>query len=330
MLARRSNAIIGLFLFLTFNSFCQKNDTLSFFQPAEALDPPRLRLAIGTAALSYTGFSLGLYHSWYKQYPTSSFHLFDDWGEWANVDKAGHIYSAHMQASLLYKASRWTGLDESSSILWASILSGVSMTTVELMDGFSTQWGFSIYDTGANLIGIGLFAGQQKQWQEQRLIMKVSSWPNDYSEQYRDAQITTISEQTFLSRSESLYGSHFAEQYLKDYNAQTIWLSANVRSFFPEAPLPSWLNVAAGYGAEHMLGGFENQWSESDQQLTLDPELFPRHQQFYLALDVDFSRIKTESPFLKTVFSLLNVLKAPSPAIEINSLGELQFHLIFL
>ena len=42
---------------------------------------------------------------------------------------------------------------------------------------------------------------------------------------------------------------------LKDYNAQTYWFSANLKSFFPEIKFTAWLNVAVGYGAEGMFGG---------------------------------------------------------------------------
>lgn len=331
ILTRRSNAIIGLFLFFSFNSFCQVKDSLSFFEPSPHLNQKRLHFAIGSAAITYTGFSIGLYQTWYRQYPSESFHFFNDWNEWQNVDKAGHIFSAHMQASLLYKSARWTGLSESESVLWASVLSGISQSTIEVMDAFSSQWGFSVSDFGANLAGIGLFAAQQKAWQDQRIIMKVSNWPNDYESIFHDRSINEISLLDFTSRADQLYGTQYPERYLKDYNAQTIWISANINSFFPEAPTPSWLNLAVGYGAANMLGGFKNEWSlESDQFISIDEVSFPRHQQFYLALDVDFNRIKTRSPFLKTMFSLLNLLKAPSPAIEINSLGEFRFHLVFL
>jgi len=331
ILSLRSNVVIGLFLFFSINSFCQVKDSLSLFKPSPHLNQKRLNLAIGTAAITYTGFSIGLYHTWYKQYPSEGFHFFNDWNEWQNVDKVGHIYSAHIQASLLFKSAKWTGLNESKSILWASLLSGVSQTTIEIMDAFSSQWGFSVADFGANLAGIGLFASQQKAWKDQRMVMKVSSWPNDYNAVYDQYDFSNITRSAFGNRANQLYGSGYVERYLKDYNAQTLWLSANIKSFFPNAPTPSWLNIAVGYGAENMLGGFKNEWNlESDQFISVDQEIFPRYQQFYLAFDVDFNRINTRSPFLKSVFSLLNLLKAPSPAIEINSLGELRYHLVFL
>ena len=39
---------------------------------------------------------------------------------------------------------------------------------------------FSIYDMGANLTGIGVYALQQKYWKDQRITLKVSSIPSKY------------------------------------------------------------------------------------------------------------------------------------------------------
>ena len=54
------------------------------------------------------------------------------------------------------------------------------------------------------------------------------------------------------------------ERMLKDYNGQTYWLSANLKSFFQGSNIPAWLNVAVGYGADGMFGGFENKWIDED------------------------------------------------------------------
>ena len=48
------------------------------------------------------------------------------------------------------------------------------MSIIEVMDGFSTHWGFSKGDMLANIIGTGLFAAQQKWWGEQRMSLKFS------------------------------------------------------------------------------------------------------------------------------------------------------------
>src|SRR5690606_39292104 len=44
-------------------------------------------------------------------------------------------------------------------------------------------------------------------------------------------------------------GNTFAARLLKDYNAQTYWLSVDADKFFT---FPKWLNVAVGYGVADM------------------------------------------------------------------------------
>lgn len=308
----------------------QTQPTQSFFQPADTLSQKRVNLALIGGGTFYTTFSIGLYNAWYRQFPQSSFHLFNDWGEWSNMDKYGHVYSTYFQAVLAYKTSRWTGTSEKRSILAGALCAGLAQTTIEMMDGFSTKWGFSITDMVANGVGIGSFALQQTHWGEQRILFKVSSTAQSYT----DAPILSddgLAQSSIRARAQQLYGTGFLESYLKDYNGQVIWASANVSSFLPEdTQFPKWLNVAVGYGAQNMLGGFENSWIHDGASFTVAPEDYPRFRQYYLAADIDFDRIKVRSPFLKTLFSVFNVFKVPSPAIEYSSQGEFRFHLMLL
>ena len=111
---------------------------------------------------------------------------------------------------------------------------------------------------------------------------------------------------------------------LKDYNTQTYWLSANIKSFFPEANLPDWLNISVGYGADGMFGGYENiAKRKADGAITFDRRDIQRYRQWYLAPDIDLTRIKTNSRFLRSVFSAFNVLKFPAPALELSN-GKLK------
>ena len=48
-------------------------------------------------------------------------------------------------------------------------------STVEVMDGFSAEWGFSWSDMAANAIGMGTFVAQEAIWDEQRIILKIST-----------------------------------------------------------------------------------------------------------------------------------------------------------
>jgi hypothetical protein len=135
---------------------------------------------------------------------------------------------------------------------------------------------------------------------------------------------------TLRQRSNSLYGITFAERFLKGYNGLTIWASINPASFYAadKRPLglPAWLNVAVGYGAENLFGGTENRWEENSIEYRLDDSVFPRYSQYFLSLDVDFTKIKTKSKLLKTLFHTINWIKVPAPAVELTSRGRLRFH----
>lgn len=298
----------------------------SLLVPADSLNKKRFNLALIGSSTLYTGFSIGLYNTWYKQYPQSGFHLFNDMGEWSNIDKAGHTYTSYFQGVLCYKGAKWTGLEDDDAILVGAICGSLFQTTIEMMDAFSEEWGFSIGDIAANTLGISTFILQQKYWGEQKINFKVSSWPKSYS---TEALFSSdgLQQTSFQERANELFGTGYFESFLKDYNAQIIWASFNINSLMrQENNVPGWLNVAVGYGAENMLGGFENSWESDGTSFTVKDELFPRYTQYYLGLDIDFTRIKTKSPFLKTVFSILNIFKLPLPAVEYNSLGNFKLH----
>jgi len=318
--------VIGITCNLAFSQFGE-NEKKGFFAPSDTFNQKRFNYAIGISATTYTAFSIGLYQTWYKQYPQEGFHLFNDTGEWSNMDKIGHVYTAYFQGVLCYNGAKWTGLSDNKSILVGVICGSLFQTTIEMMDGFSSKWGFSLYDMGANVAGVGIYALQQKYWKDQRITLKVSSIPSNYSNYaVIGSNGTSV---TLQDRADDLFGSSYAEKFLKDYNAQAYWASVNVHSFLPQGnKWPSWLNVALGYGADNMFGGFENEWETDGERFVIDSDAYPRIHQFYLGLDVDLTKIKTKNNFLKGVLSMFNIFKMPSPAIELNSRGEFTFHIL--
>jgi hypothetical protein len=180
---------------------------------------------------------------------------------------------------------------------------------VEILDGFSAEWGASMGDVAANAAGAAAFIGQQFAWDEQRILLKWSFHMTQYA-QYNPDQM----------------GTTFPQRMMKDYNGQTYWLSANIRSFLKkESRFPGWLNIAAGYSGDGMIGARDNP-SEIDGYPVPD---FVRTRQYLLAPDIDLTRIKTKSPFLKMVFNIFGVLKFPLPAIEYNARQGLVFHGIY-
>ncbi|MFH2095861.1 MAG: DUF2279 domain-containing protein [Bacteroidota bacterium] len=264
------------------------------------LNKKRLHYMLAGESVAFGTSMYGLYSLWYKGYPTSSFHWFDDSKEWLQVDKAGHFFSSYHFNRALTEGYAWTGMDRKSAIIWGSSTGMVFMATIEIFDGFSAKWGASWSDIVANTAGTSLFAFQEWKWQDQRIISKFSYHNSKYAQYRPDA-----------------LGSNLPEKILKDYNGETHWLSFNIRSLTGCDAVPVWLNFAAGYGAEGMLGGNEN-------PLEIDGNLLPvfeRYRQFYFSFDVDLTRIHVKSKFLSLALSVFNTLKFPFPAIEISRYG---------
>ena len=318
--------ILSLLLIFCFQLQGQ-NQKLPFFAPADTLDKPRFYTALGFTLSSYTATSIGLYQSWYKQYEQSSFHGFDDWNEWQNMDKFGHAYTAYNLSNMGYQGARWTGMSKNQALWFAGIGSTLIQSTIEIMDGFSTKWGFSTGDVAFNTLGTAIFVVQEAYWDEQKVRIKISSSSIQYPEKMLLGSLGKSS--SLQSRVDDLYGNNKLERFLKDYNAQTIWASANVYSLLPRTGVPKWLNLAFGYSGENMFGGFQNQWIEDGNTFELDSNKFPRYHQFILSVDADLNRIKTKNHFVNMLLSIINGYKLPAPAIEYNSLGEWRFHLLF-
>ncbi|MCW3112141.1 MAG: hypothetical protein JWR18_537 [Segetibacter sp.] len=284
--------------------------------PNSNLNKKRVKLVAAGNILGYGGTMIGLYSDWYKNYPQTNFHFFDDNNEWKQVDKVGHSYSAYIEAYGSMEMWRWAGMERRKSA-WIGGLSALAyQSIIETMDGFSSEWGWSWGDMGANFFGIGLLIGQEQAWNEQRIKFKFSFHKKDYGAP------------DLTARANSLYGQSFSERMIKDYNGQTYWLSTNLKSFMPQSSLPPWLSVAFGYGADGMFGALSNIAKDKAGNITFNRSDLPRYRQYYIAPDIDLTKIKTRSKFLKLAFGALNAFKFPLPSLEYNSKGKFAFHLI--
>src|SRR5687768_13962604 len=98
--------LLTFLLALPSGTFAQK-DTLGFFDYPASLHRGRFWTASSAGVIAYTGTLITLNELWYKQYPRTSFHFFDDAAEWQQMDKAGHMFTAYFEADWLYNLSRW-------------------------------------------------------------------------------------------------------------------------------------------------------------------------------------------------------------------------------
>jgi uncharacterized protein YfiM (DUF2279 family) len=277
----------------------------------------RTRLVIAGNVIGYGAAMAGLYSAWYKNYPQSGFHTFNDWSEWKQMDKVGHLYSAYVESRGSMELWRWTGIDRKKRI-WIGGMSGAFyQTVIEVLDGFSEEWGWSWGDFGANILGSGALVAQELAWNDQRIKLKFSFHKKSYSDPILN------------QRSDVLFGDALSERFIKDYNGQTYWASANLKSFFPKSNLPPWLCLSVGYGAEGLFGARENVAKDKDGNIIFDRRDIARHRQWYIAPDIDLSKIKTDSKALKFFFTFLSAFKFPAPALELNAHGKPKFYFLY-
>jgi len=287
-------------------------------QDSSALKHPVLSVAAGLAP-AYGLAMLGLNQYWYKDFERSSFHFFDDRDEWLLMDKSGHFFSAFQLSSKGSAIYRRAGLSPGKAALASFISANLMMAGIEVLDGFSAAWGASVYDLAFNLGGSGLACGQVLLWDEERITMKIS---------YRREKFPA----DLQPRLEALYGRSLPERILKDYNGLIIWASFNVKDFLPPGSrFPSWLNISAGYGASGLLGARANRWCRIPGQSPEDcnpadlivRDDIPRLRQFYLSPDIDFRKIPHRKKWQGTLLSILQMIKFPAPALELNSDGKI-------
>ena len=263
----------------------------------DSLKHRKLAVGAGTAA-SYSAALIGLHQLWYQDYDQSNFHFFNDNAQWLQIDKIGHTYSTYILSRSSSAAFRWAGYDQKRATLYGTGGSFVFLTAIEVMDGYSAEWGFSWGDFAANTLGNGIYLAQELMFQKQLMRLKFSYSPSPYRE----------------LRTEVL-GETELQGMFKDYNGQTYWASFNLNAFNSSFK-PKWLNLAFGMGGDGMIQARRN-----------DQTFFMNHRrQFYLGPDIDFEQIPTNKKWVKTVFFLLNVLKAPLPALEYRQDGVLRMN----
>ena len=286
------------FLLLSLTLFSQNS---SFYEKSDTLNIKRRNAIIISEGIVLSGALISLNELWYRKYPQRNFHLKNDYNQWKQMDKVGHFMTSYYGGKLGMDALNWAGVSKKNQLIYGAGIGFVFLSAVEILDGFSEEWGASTSDVIANAAGTGFLIGQELLWKEQRISVKYS-----------------FHQTNFAKQRPAILGENYFQQTLKDYNGQTYWLSANIWSFNKKSTIPKWLNIALGYGAEGMLYGN-----------TTTPTLNTPYRQFYLSLDVDLTKIKTNSEFLKTVFSVVNFIKIPAPTLEINTKGKVRFHYLY-
>jgi len=283
--------LIFLFIILIHSSL---NAQGNFFLKSDSLNMKRTVLTSSSIGTVWAGSIIGLQQIWYSNVTKSSFHTFDDSNNWMQMDKAGHVYTANKISQLSGDLYKWSGIKPKKAAVIGSCIGLGYQTSLELLDAYSVDWGFSWADMTANATGSLIYLGQELAWQEQRFHLKFSYHPTEYA----------------ALRPEVL-GANFQERLLKDYNGQTYWLSFNPFLFYKNSSFPKWICLSLGYSADAKLVG------DSDS-FTSGTTNYYAHREFLLSVDVDFSRLPIKKPWLKALVKQFNYIKVPFPALILS------------
>ncbi len=287
---------VVLFLILSSLVALKVNAQEQFWLKSDSLNRKRACISAGSVALAWSGSMIGLHSVWYKNVEKNGFHTFNDCGNWLQMDKAGHIYTANKLSELTGNLFEWSGIQKKNATLLGSAVGLGFQTTLELLDGYSSDWGFSWCDFGANVLGTGIYATQNLTWGEQRILLKFSYHPTEYA----------------ALRPEVL-GNNFQERLLKDYNGQTYWLSFSPGAFLSDTKIPQWLCVSLGYSVDQKLVGDQESYFSM-----IENKEYNAQRQFIFSFDIDFSKLPIKKLWLKTLVSQFNYLKIPFPALIIS------------
>lgn len=295
----KKSLLISIMILLSVQSFAQSPIKNSYI---DTLNKKKLYTTIGVGAGIYlTGISIFI-HNRHKDDNRGHFHFTNDLEGYLQMDKVKHAYVAYITSSIVYNSLRSAGVSKRGAIIFGGPAGLILQTPIEIFDGLYEGCGFSWYDMAANALGSAFFTTQEVLFNEQVVLMKFSYYPSKYPQYGND-----------------LGDSHF-ERFFLDYNANTYWLSANIKKITGSKKIPPWLNFAFGYSANGMINKYDN-----PEYYQGEPLHIKRYRQFLFSPDIDFSRIPSNKRWLKNVFKALNLFKVPFPALEINSADGVKF-----
>jgi len=258
--------------------------------------------AVLTGAMSY------LKYEWYSDKKRVPFHFYNDFKGWNQIDKFGHFYVSYLESNVGYSLMKKFNFSEKNSLFFGGSQGLILETPIEFFDAYYDGWGFSFSDILANTLGSAFFIVQQNFFGDQLIKPKLSFSTSIYAK-YANG---------FLGK------NNFLSQFVYDYNGYTYWLSFSPSRIFKIKNIPEWINLSLGYGADGMIGEFKNISTYNGKNI---PE-YERYRQYYLSLDIDFSKMKTNSKLLKKIFNALSYIKIPLPTLEFSN-KKLKGHYIY-
>ncbi|MGC8748262.1 MAG: DUF2279 domain-containing protein [Candidatus Kapaibacteriota bacterium] len=229
------------------------------------------------------------------------FHIAED-GKYAMyIDKAGHFYGTFLSSYVLSQSLLESGFSYNWAVGIGGLL-GLGYTTyVEILDGFSKDWGFSPSDFYADVGGAVFFY----------LYSYIPFFQN-----------FTPKFMYFPPRWFNAYSRKPSTMFIDDYSAHTFWLSINIHNLLPKEwknYFPRWLDLSVGVAVRNLCDPLN---PANNCNPNVSEPVFPYvwgNRKLIFALDYDLVKLLPDgSSFWNWLKQSLNYFKLPSPAIEVG------------
>lgn len=102
----------------------------------------RLKTVIGGFSGLYLGYMTYLQYVWYKDKERVSFHFYNDFKGYNQMDKFGHIYGAYLMSYAGFKSLQWTGIPRSKAAIYGAGMGFLLQMPIEIWDGMYEGWAF--------------------------------------------------------------------------------------------------------------------------------------------------------------------------------------------
>lgn len=247
----------------------------------------KFSLVASTTLLAYgASYWLIFDKGWWDEGKTD-FHFENDFYYAKNLDKLGHFASGVMMGELFYEGFYWSGLNEFYSYLAAGSSAFLTHVAIDIKDGYSPDWGFSVFDVVFGTLG-GFYPMAKRYVPAFKYFdLKWSYWIN----------------------TKVYYRSSDTGIFTDDYVNQTFWLSLKIYRMLPVKArkyYPEWLALALGLSID-----------EGRYVYGPDGKLKKGHYEIYLAFDYDLEAFRPRARWARTLIKTLNYFKLPAPTLQL-------------
>lgn len=262
----------------------------------------KLYTALGTTASSLGVTYYHLNNIWWKD-NSINFHIDHDmdYRYAKNIDKLGHFLGGNITAELLQGQLQWTGMNRKQAATYSFIFSTLVQGFIEIKDGYSPYYGFSVGDVAAG--SSGAFVNFMKS--------RIKAF---------DAIEFKIS---YYQRHDYYFTAYEAAHIDGDYMNQTYWASIAINDWMKQGSKveriwPDFLTVAVGMGVDETLNGYYRALIPGSGY-NYDIEAGTGNYEYYLSLDLDWRKILPQrNGYWRFLSKTLNHIKTPLPALRLS------------